>query len=68
MDEAVRTAEEAGHLWVAWLDELAEECVEDSAKLLSSHWSRSVIVWCISLSLSLSLCLDRKYKSQVDRV
>ena len=28
-------------MWTAWLDELPQQCVEDAAKLLSSHWNRS---------------------------
>jgi hypothetical protein len=28
-------------IWTAWLDELPQQCVEDAAKLLSSHWKRS---------------------------
>jgi GNAT superfamily N-acetyltransferase len=28
--------------WTAWLDELPEGSIEDAARLLSAHWSRSI--------------------------
>lgn len=39
----------ASTTWTAWLDELPEPCVEAAARLLSSHWKRSIAARIASL-------------------
>ena len=39
---SVRAAIAGASIWTVWLDELPPPCLEDTARLLSAHWSRSI--------------------------
>jgi len=39
---SVRAAIVGTSIWTVWLDELPPSCLEDTARLLSAHWSRSI--------------------------
>ena len=39
---SVRAAVAGASIWTVWLDELPPPCLEDTARLLSAHWSRSI--------------------------